>query len=163
MIWGGLAAVPRERVAMVSAVVWRDRKLSHRDVAHGFRAHDRGLFPGRSPIGAVFVIFLTGVVLLGSGREVFPQVTEESQSSTSVLEAMPTSSAALNLMVTPESTPVPAAVSLQIVTPTPPATEAVEMYEGPANELGRIQIFMYHAFVQNPENTDDWTLTFERF
>lgn len=163
MIWGGLAAVPRERVAMVSAIVWRDRTLSRRDVAHGFRAQDHGFFPGRNPIGAIFVIFLTVVVLLGAGREVFPQGSESRQSSTRVVAAAPASSAALNLAVPPDSVPMPPGVSRQIVTPTPPATEAVETYEGPANELGRIQIFMYHAFVEDPENTDDWTITFDQF
>lgn len=32
-----------------------------------------------------------------------------------------------------------------------------------ANELGRIPILMYHAFVFDEENTDDWTLTFDQF
>ncbi len=32
-----------------------------------------------------------------------------------------------------------------------------------ANELGRIPILMYHAFVFSEENTDDWTLTFDQF
>ena len=33
----------------------------------------------------------------------------------------------------------------------------------PANELGNVPILMYHAFVQNPENTDEWTVTFDQF
>ncbi len=32
-----------------------------------------------------------------------------------------------------------------------------------ANELGRIPILMYHAFVHDEANTDDWTLTFDQF
>lgn len=32
-----------------------------------------------------------------------------------------------------------------------------------ANELGRIPILMYHAFVFNEANTDDWTITFDQF
>ena len=32
-----------------------------------------------------------------------------------------------------------------------------------ANELGRIPVLMYHAFVQDEAYTDEWTLTFDQF
>jgi hypothetical protein len=51
------------------------------------------------------------------------------------------------------------------VTPTmdvvAPAAEPPAPVPG-ANELGRIPIFMYHAFVHN-ESADEWTLTFDQF
>lgn len=60
----------------------------------------------------------------------------------------------------------------EIITPTPMATPLAEpafisyapASEGVgANELGRIPILMYHAFVFDEENTNEWTLTFDQF
>jgi peptidoglycan/xylan/chitin deacetylase (PgdA/CDA1 family) len=71
----------------------------------------------------------------------------------------------------------------EIITPTPLATpvsdaeKALEPRPGEgefityldpgegtgANELGRIPVLMYHAFVHDEANTDEWTLTFDQF
>ena len=131
---------------------------------HAARAmHIRRVLPDRNPIGAFLVLFLTVVVLLGPGQEVLPRDAAESGSPARMLAAAPLVPPGLEPVATPAPTPVPAGVSLELVTPTPLATEAVEMYDGPANELGRIQILMYHAFVEDPENTDQWTVTFDQF
>lgn len=49
------------------------------------------------------------------------------------------------------------------VTPTPPPTPTSVPVIRPPNELGRIPILMYHAFVLEPEDTDDFTLTLDQF
>jgi peptidoglycan/xylan/chitin deacetylase (PgdA/CDA1 family) len=59
----------------------------------------------------------------------------------------------------------------EIVTPTPmpiqPPAEFITYTSAAgsvrANELGRIPILMYHGFVHNDANTDEWTLTYDQF
>lgn len=41
--------------------------------------------------------------------------------------------------------------------------ELVTTSATPPNELGGVPIIMYHAFVHNEENTDEWTLTYDQF
>jgi len=117
--------------------------------------------PGRHTIAAAaLLLFITLIVLapqpsFGLGSD--PEPTDEV-----ALQALaPDESATLT------ATPAPRTVNrLELVTPTPsPVPEfvtRVSREEGVnANELGRIPILMYHAFVHNEENTDEWTITFD--
>lgn len=117
--------------------------------------------PGRHTVAAAaLLLFITLIVLapqpsFGLGSD--PEPTDEV-----ALQALaPDESATLT------ATPAPRTVNrLELVTPTPsPVPEfvtRVSREEGVnANELGRIPILMYHAFVHNEENTDEWTITFD--
>lgn len=60
----------------------------------------------------------------------------------------------------------PSSFRVEIVTPPPastPLTRPTLAPLRPANELGRIPILMYHAFVPDPGNTDQWTITYDQF
>ena len=67
-------------------------------------------------------------------------------------------------VASPVATPEPAATpSASMLVQALELDPEVDPADVEANELGRVPIIMYHAFVQNIENTDEWTQTFDQF
>ncbi len=68
---------------------------------------------------------------------------------------------------TPPATPIAEAVPVDALDVLGDESEFISWVDpgegGGANELGRIPVLMYHAFVFNEENTNEWTLTFDQF
>jgi peptidoglycan/xylan/chitin deacetylase (PgdA/CDA1 family) len=120
-------------------------------------------FAGRG-FGAGFLV-LAVVVILASGfsleRSSLLRFNDDS-----ARRSQPTAVDALTALGTvPSSDPGrPAATPSRLqVTPAPlPVPTSVPVMRSP-NELGRIPILMYHAFVLDPEHTDEWTLTLDQF
>jgi peptidoglycan/xylan/chitin deacetylase (PgdA/CDA1 family) len=114
--------------------------------------------------GAGFLV-LAVVVILASGfslgRSSLLRFNDDSAQ-----RRQPTAVDALTALGTvPSSDPGrPAATPSRLqVTPAPlPVPTSVPVMRSP-NELGRIPILMYHAFVLDPEHTDEWTLTLDQF
>lgn len=129
--------------------------------------------------GVVLVVVLTKFVIPpqeGASNSV--EATLPVTATGVAMDARPASASS-----TPSVPEVNPSHEVDAVTPTPHATPEPEIeptaiaaapdeefitYLAPgegvgANELGRIPILMYHAFVFNEENTDQWTLTFDQF
>ena len=51
----------------------------------------------------------------------------------------------------------------EVATPPGSILDLARNIADPPNELGRVPILMYHAFVHDPSNVDPWTLTFDQF
>lgn len=123
-------------------------------------------FPARhTAASAALLLFITLVVLPSHPSFVGTEDAPTPPTEVSLEAAVPL------LPATPavQATPPPRSVDrLELVTPTPspvpdfvthlPKDETVA-----ANELGRVPILMYHAFVHNVDNTDEWTITFDQF
>jgi len=63
--------------------------------------------------------------------------------------------------VPPTPTPDPDAFPAPTRTPTILTDAEIAQYR--PNELGRIPILMYHGFTSDPQHTNTWTVTFDRF
>ncbi|HYH11857.1 MAG TPA: polysaccharide deacetylase family protein [Thermomicrobiales bacterium] len=112
---------------------------------------------------AALLLFITLIVLVP--RPSFGTADEPTTPTEVSLEAVDPL-----LPATPaiQGTPAPGSVErLELVTPTPSpepefVTHLAKEETVAANELGRVPILMYHAFVHNVEHTDEWTITFDQ-
>ncbi len=106
------------------------------------------------------LVTLVLALILSSFDEALPGTGRESDSFASLAMLTPAVAELPVEEAIPEmSRSVPNREALVLPTPTlEPAPVVVD-----ANELGRIPIYMYHAFVFNEENTDEWTITFDEF
>ena len=100
---------------------------------------------------------------MGSALPHIPSFGEEQLQAPKALAAAPMPTPPDRSDALPTVTPEISTEPLRFATPEPRPPQVEEVPGQPANELGRIQIFMYHAFVHNPENTDEWTITFDQF
>jgi peptidoglycan/xylan/chitin deacetylase (PgdA/CDA1 family) len=123
--------------------------------------------------GVVTLAFVVAVVLAAPARPSWFTAAESTR---------PEENASVSMAAQPATGPmtsfVPQAPPRQVASPEPTLAPEPKPTEEPAgdfitylepdegvgaNELGRIPILMYHAFVYGEENTDEWTLTFDQF
>jgi peptidoglycan/xylan/chitin deacetylase (PgdA/CDA1 family) len=129
--------------------------------------------PAYSLAGLITLAFVVAVVLAAPSRPSWfiPADSSEADRNASMSMAAQPATGPMTSFV-PQIPP-----PREIVTPTPMATPLPEPGDDEgelitwvdsddgvgANELGRIPVLMYHAFVFDEENTDEWTLTFDQF
>ncbi len=116
--------------------------------------------------GVVTLAFVVAVVLMAPSRDDwFLPVKSDEQPGVS-MAAQPATGPMTSFV--PQIPP-----RREIATPTAPPPSPTEEPEfisyldagkgSGANELGRIPVLMYHAFVHEEGNTDEWTITFDQF
>ena len=133
--------------------------------------------PSCSPAGIITLAFVVGVVLAAPSRPAWFIPVDSAERGNGSAVSMAAQPATGPMTSFAPQIPPPR----EIITPTPLATPVVAQdspaandgaefitYTDPgegtgANELGRIPVLMYHAFVFNEANTDEWTLTFDQF
>jgi peptidoglycan/xylan/chitin deacetylase (PgdA/CDA1 family) len=127
------------------------------------RSQDRPPEPARVPMrnlaGLMTVAFVVVVVLAAPERPSRFTLAGEAADGTISMAAQPPTGPMTSFV--PQIPP-----PREIVTPTPtPVAEFISYTTAGAraNELGRFPILMFHAFVYEEANTDEWTLTFDQF